>query len=290
MKKLSEKLASAGKTLLRSATSLLKAVLEYTLVLVTLCVLALGAMKLPEVQNKWLRAKVGSQVYMIQDSEESGGGTGFAVKAPSGKTYILTNDHVCGVSSDKRSVLVTGPKGSMRRNIIAHDGNSDLCLIEAMPQDDGLTVADSGPTPGDTITVVGHPRLMPTHVSHGEMLGTEDVTVLLGPISLINPRTGEEEQIDPSKGGILPSECAAAKNKILPIEIDMLFITLKVKLCLVTVKGAYNTAVTIHPGNSGSPAVNFWGNVTGVAFAGSGDTDWGMMVPLQDVKAFLKNY
>ena len=282
MKKMSDKIASTGM-------NIIKALMEYSVLVAIICVMGLAVLKMPEIQNKILHLKVGSRVYMIRDSEQSGGGTGFAVKAPSGRSYILTNDHVCAVSSDKRTVLVSGPDGSMRRNIIAHDGNSDLCLIEAMPQSDGLKVAGSGPDGGDMITVVGHPRLMPTHVSHGELTGTEDVSILMGPISMENPRTGEDEQIDPNRGGILPSECAAAKHSIVPVDFDMLFVTLRVKFCVVTVKDAYTTSVVIHPGNSGSPVVNFWGNVIGVAFAGD-STNWGRMVPIQDIKLFLKNY
>jgi len=264
---------------------------HYALIVAVIATLAVGVLKLPEVHNHWLHSKVGSRVYKIQDQANGGGGTGFAVKAPSGQSYILTNDHVCGVSADGQSVLVTDDKGdSMRRRIISHDGNSDLCLIEGVPGVEGLSVASTQPSRGDTIYVVGHPRLMPTHVSSGEMLGKEDVTLILGPISVIDPVSGKEEQIDPAKGGILPEMCMAPKNSQENIEINLLFFTVQVKFCMLNVKDTYTTAVTIHPGNSGSPAVNFWGNVEGVAFAGSSETNWGNMLNLKDIKAFLKNY
>lgn len=270
--------------------NMMKRAAKYAVTTACICLLALAVLKLPEIQNKWLHHKVGSKVYMIRDSARSGGGTGFAIKAPSGESYILTNDHVCGVSSDGRTVLVTGDQGSMRRNIISHDENSDLCLIEGMPGVEGLKTASIAPSLGDTVSVVGHPRLMPTHVSQGEVTGSETISIPLGPISVVNPQTGETELVSPQRGGIPAEQCTMNKHSQVDVDIDMMFFQLKVKFCVMTVHDAYITSVTIHPGNSGSPMVNFWGNVVGVAFASDGDTNWGRIVPLQDVKAFLSNY
>jgi S1-C subfamily serine protease len=226
---------------------------------------------------------------MIRDNYNSGGGTGFAVTAPSGQNYILTNDHVCGVSKDGETVLVTGEDVSLRRRIIAHDENSDLCLVEGVPGVKGISVANSGPGVGDTLYVVGHPHLMPRHVSSGEITGKEDVQILMAPISYEDPDTGEEVQISPRQGGWTAAQCSMPKYSVQSVDIDLLFLTLKVKFCVLTVKDAYTTGITIFPGNSGSPMVNFWGNLEGVAFAGD-DTNWGRMVPIQDIKAFLKNF
>lgn len=289
MKRLKDKLKATSAKLAKMSVETLNLAVEYTVTLAVICLLGVAVLKAPEMHNKWYHASVGSRVYMIRDSYNGGGGTGFAVKAPSGQSYILTNDHVCGVSGDGRTVLVSGPEGSMRRNIIGHDDYSDLCIIEGMPGVEGITVASSEPDIGDTLTVVGHPRLMPTHVSEGEMTGTETVVVSLGPISLINPRTGQEEQIPPSEGGVPAEQCRLPKHSQITVDLDMVFFILKVKFCALTVKNAYVTSVIIHPGNSGSPVVNFWGNIIGVAFAAD-DTNWGRMVPLHDIKAFLKNY
>jgi S1-C subfamily serine protease len=289
LQKLKEKVMKLGSRAGAIAKQSISFAVEYAITLTVICALCLGILKLPEMHNKYLRSSVGNKVYMIRDSNESGGGTGFAVKAPSGQSYILTNDHVCEVSSDGLTVLVTGDEGSMRRRIIAHDENSDLCLIEGLPGVEGLSVASFGPSLGDTLNVVGHPLLMPKHVSSGELTGASDVSIPLGPISVINPRTGKEEFISPEEGGVDPKQCTMNKHSQEMVDFDMFFFVLKVKFCVMTVKDAYSTAVTIHPGNSGSPVVNFWGNVVGVAFA-SNKTNWGRMVPIQDVKSFIKNY
>lgn len=289
MKKLQEKLRGLGGKLMAMGKMALGIACDYAMALVVVAILSVTILKLPELQNKYYHSAVGSKVYMIRDSERSGGGTGFAVHAPSGQSYILTNDHVCEVSSDGRTVLVTGPEGSMRRNIVAHDENSDLCLIEGLPGIEGLEVAWSGPSRGDTLTVVGHPRLMPTHVSQGEVTGSQTITIPLGPISFLDPETGEEIEVPAEQGGVPAAQCMLPKHSQVMIDFDMLFFVIKVKFCALTVKDAYITSAVIHPGNSGSPVVNFWGNVIGVAFA-SDSTNWGRMVPIQDVKAFLKNY
>lgn len=289
--KINKKLTEAYRKVATISKKLLNIAFAYATALTLILMFVFGALKLPEAHNLYLRQTVGSKVYMIRDSKMSGGGTGFAVQAPSGETYILTNDHVCGVSKDGDSVLVsnTDENISMRRRIIAHDENSDLCLIEGVPGIKGLEVADSAPFKGETLKVIGHPRLMPLHLSAGELTGTETVVILVGPISMVNPETGKEEQIDPKMGGVLPEQCMMAKNRQVTEELDLMFFVLKIKFCLVEVKDAYVTSVVVKPGNSGSPVVNFWGNVEGVVFA-SDSTSWGRMISINDVKAFLKNY
>lgn len=265
--------------------------MNYILSALTIFAVVVFAARLPELHSRLLRSSVGDRVYMIRNDEFSGGGTGFAIKAPSGRSYILTNDHVCGVSKDGLTVLVSSEDDvDMRRKIIAHDGNSDLCLIEGLPDVEGLEVAYTLPTVGDEYYVIGHPLLQPMHVSKGEITGSEDVSIPVGPMAIINPRTNLEEPISPQEGGISAEQCSLNKYSQQLVDMDLLVMVLKVKFCILTVKEAYSTAITIFPGNSGSPLVNFWGNVVGVAFAGNNETNWGMMVSLHDVKEFLKKY
>ena len=230
---------------------------QFALKLAFIAIIAVGVMKAPEIHSKYLRVAVGSKVYMIRDNPNSGGGTGFAIKAPSGKSYIMTNDHVCRVSSNGTHVLVTGDDVNMYRRIIAHDPNSDLCLIEGIPGVEGLDVATSGPSLGDYVSVVGHPALLPKHVSYGEITGQEDISILKGPMSVLNPETMQEEQIDPKRGGITQEQCQLNKQSQEMIEMDMMFFKIKVRFCVETVRKAYTTGIVIFPGNSGSPLVNF---------------------------------
>lgn len=290
--KVNNRVASLCSGAFNMGKKLLGLTVEYGMTLTLVATFAFVSLRLPEAYNVWLRAKVGSRVYIIKDSANTySGGTGFAVEAPSGASYILTNDHVCGVSKDKQTVWVgDDDENGMRRRIIAHDENSDLCLIEGIPGVDGLNVARSGPSKGEKMSVVGHPKLMPLHVSSGELLGQETVQVVLGPMSAVDPSSGQEIPVDPAAGGIALNECSMPKHKQSIMSMDVMFFVLKVKMCMLEVKESYTTSVEVHPGNSGSPVINFWGNVEAVVFASNSKTNWASMVNLHDIKAFLKNY
>ncbi len=268
----------------------IRPIIKIKLYMLILLGVAFVSLKAPEMHNHWLRDKVGQKVYTIRDSIKSGGGTGFAVRAPSGTSYIITNDHVCNISKDGQTVLVISENGDMiRRNIIAHDGYSDLCLIQGLDDVKGLTIANDVPSKGDKMYIIGHPHLLPLTVSSGEMIGLEDVTMNMGPISMFNPQTQLWEQLDIAKGAVVESDCMAPKNTIHESVIDMVIIKLYMKQCLVTVKDAYITTITVLGGNSGSPMVNFFGQVNGVVFS-TDEASWGRIVSLYDLNSFLKNY
>ena len=247
------------------------------------------AVRAPDMHSYWLRHSVGSKVYLIKDNPRGGGGTGFAIKAPSGETYILTNDHVCSVSSDRQTVLVQNDYGlSMRRRILARADFTDLCLIEGIPGIEGLELGPA-PTIGQIVAAVGHPSLMPITLSKGEIISQEDIMITEGPISFINPDTGKETLVPADSGGIALEQCSKVKNRQVEGFLDFGFFQIKVKYCVNLTEGAYRTNMLIQPGNSGSPIVDFWGNVVGVVFAGDRYM-WGIDVKQQDVAKFLENY
>ena len=289
LKSLKLKLMALKKQALSTLKTILSYAVDVALVMVVCVTMLYLSARAPEMHGHWLRHSVGSKVYTIRDNPRSGGGTGFAIKAPSGETYILTNDHVCGVSSDKQTVLVQNDDGlSMRRRILARADFTDLCLIEGIPGVEGLKLG-SAPMIGQIVAAVGHPALMPITLSRGEIISQEDIMILEGPISFINPDTGKEELVPADRGGISPEQCSQPKNRQVEDVIDFGFFQLKVKLCAIVTQGAYRTNMLIQPGNSGSPIVDFWGNVVGVVFAGDRQM-WGIDVRQQDVAKFLENY
>lgn len=85
-------------------------------------------------------------------------------------------------------------------------------------------------------------------------------------------------------------KCDMPKNQLVdvPLPPEMGGITLHI--CFVITKGAYMTSVEIFPGNSGSPVVDYWGRVIGVAFAADGRDNKGDLVSLEDLKDFLARY
>ncbi len=247
------------------------------------------AARAPEMHGYWIREKVGAKSYLLYEPMV-GGGSGFAVKAPSGETYIVTNDHVCAASRDGQSLMVKDNEGNrMRRRILAKSEYSDLCLLEGMPGVEGLSVSSSAPAIGQIIASVGHPAGYDTTMSRGEVIMRRDVGIAEGPISVVNPQTGKEEQIPAEEGGITAEQCSLPKHKIVTEKIPVLFWELEVKFCVNVTEGAYFTNMLIQPGSSGSPAVNFWGDVVGVMFA-SDQAGWGVAVSHKDLTDFLKPY
>lgn len=266
------------KHIKRALPAILK--IKLSLILVGLTVF-IGA-KAPQMHEYWLRNRVGQVSYKIRDSERSGGGTGFAIKASSGVSYIITNDHVCEVSSDQETVLVQGDDGrELRRKILARSSKTDLCLIESLPGVEGLEIGSEA-TIGQEVAAVGHPSLMPVTVSRGTIITTEDIEIFSGIID-----DGSFGDIPPQGimtpfGKIIPrSACQKDKHRIIIEE--------KVTLCITVTKGALRTNALIQPGSSGSPMVNFYGNVVGVMFA-SDRFGWGCAVSRQDLVDFLAPY
>ena len=246
--------------------------------------LALVCIQAPSMHKTWLKHSVGKSVYMIVKTDANnkvlGGGTGFQVVAPSGAKYILTNAHVCEMYSGDDTAIVKMHDGRLLpRHIIEISSETDLCLIEGMPGVDGLKVAKDA-NPGDTISVIGHPELMPLTLSQGEILAEEHVEF---PYAMILPDETPDSDMPPETMKL--AQCHGAKFH--PADLNTFFGTIKV--CVVGLDADLTTAVTF-PGNSGSPAVDGTGHVEGVLFAGDGETHYGMLIPLHSIKDFLTPY
>lgn len=229
--------------------------------------LSFFTLKLPELHYNLIRSYVGSKVVKITESSLRSGGTGIHINSPHGNTYILTNAHVCGVGKNG-IVYVTSEEGvTIPRRIIESSDFTDLCLVEAMPGYNGLSLG-SEPSIGDINAIIGHPRLMPTTVSRGELIGTAEMDVF------------DHEMTDN-----VDDKCDLPKNKI--IELSSFFGL--VKICVIHIN-AYITNIVILPGNSGSPMINKYGNLVGLAFASDGEAHWGSVITLNDIKEFISPY
>lgn len=241
----------------------------------------------PETHSYLLRSYVGERVYIITDQNPGPGGTGFSVKAKSGKTFIVTNAHVCALSRDTKTILINTEDGKhIRRRIIKVSGKSDLCLIDGLKGVTGLSV---GPSPeiGQIIASVGHPSLLPLTLSRGEIITRVDVTILKG---IVNTPEYPMDMPLPGADLLTPDQCKQPKNKIIIQTVNFGFGgPQQIALCLDITKKAYKTNMIILPGSSGSPVVDFWGRVVGVAFAGD-QNNWGAVVSIDDLKDLLSKY
>lgn len=214
-----------------------------------------------QIHHDYIINKVGPSVVMITNLSANHGGTGFEIEAPSGKSYILTNAHIC-VGVEKPMVITFKDNRQVPLRIVEVSAKTDLCLLESVGNLPVLSMA-SNLKIGETVAVVGHPALLDIILSKGELIQYMKVAV---PVP--------EEYCERSKEVNGPFQDTG--NPFFP--------------CAEFIERAGQTTAVILGGSSGSPVVNFFGNVVGIAFAGRGDSNWGIIVPLEEVQEFLAPY
>jgi S1-C subfamily serine protease len=226
------------------------------------------AAKGPELHANYIRTHVGMKTVYVRGMQ--GGGSGFFVKAPSGITYIMTNKHICELADEEGNLFVQKEEDDRiyDRKIVAIYEHHDLCLVESIGNVKGVSVSESLSI-GETIGLIGHPKLQPLTLSKGEFIGHTTIKI----VTAIDPKEGE------CKGDIVEVKDI----------LSLLFFRSR-KLCVSEFYTAQITAYS-RGGSSGSPVVNFFGNLVGVLFAGNRmDPFQSFMVPLEDVQDFLKDY
>lgn len=190
---------------------------------------------------------------MLNPDKLTSGGTGFEVKALSGRVYTLTNSHVCNLARGSYLVARKGER-DRRVQIIASAPEVDLCVLEGIPGYEGLTLATHLDMYAPT-HIVGHPLLQPVTIASGYFNGHGEV-----PVSYCFNGTG-------------------AKYKAYDVpELDL-------TNCLKIMSANFSSANSL-PGNSGSPVTDEYGNVVGVLFAGNG-MGLSLIVPLEKIREFL---
>lgn len=197
---------------------------------------------------------------------EGAGGTGWVTSSTqSGKTVVITNAHVCELQENGK-VFVEYRDDVFLLPVLTVYKKNDLCAITA-PNfiSGGLDIAN-GVTEGERVYTTGHPLLEPRTTSAGEYSGKVVI-----PITRLNIK--KEQCSGEGFRFIGPSELPEIA-RIFGIE----------SVCIRFIK-AQSSTIIILPGNSGSPDLNIWGNVVGVAFATQETRSY--HVPLEDLKDFL---
>lgn len=259
------------------------------------------ALNVPHMYKSFIRHKVGSKVVAVtvtefsKDRDNTGGGTGFHVKAPSGQTFIVTNRHVCDDSKDGLMwVTVDGVTTDRKLKILKKSDQADLCLMEPIPGIEGLEIGET-PSVGDDVIYVGHPRLQARTYVAGELVGTKLETVIRGQVG----REIEEKDCRADKDSYiadtyevyllfrhLPQDMDDNGSGLTSIMEDMIKASKKVPVCYERGQ-AYVTTLDVYGGASGSPMVNIYGDVVGVIYAGE-QGQWGYAVILAELKQLLK--
>lgn len=224
-------------------------------ILLTLCLLPSGK------SDDWLR----SRTVRIADAQDASC-SGEQVRAPSGQDYILTAGHCASLAKDGTVIVITEDGRKLQRRIIEEDPNSDLLLIEGLPNLEGMSIARSHEK-REHVRTFTHGSRLDTYRTEGVYIQEQHIDVPLYIITDQHPESG----------------CNMAKNKIL----DVQFFIFEMKFCAISVSEEVSTAFIV-PGSSGGMVVNDSGELVGVVSAT--DTKFGFFVRLYDIHQFIKNY
>jgi serine protease Do len=113
-------------------------------------------------------ALVESPYVMLTNIEGSGGGTGFYVKAASGKTVIVTNRHIC----DGAAIYQYKFGRPIELQIIEVAPHTDLCLLQPVAHyAKPLRLAASEPQPHEKVHVIGFGLLLGESRTDGYWVG-----------------------------------------------------------------------------------------------------------------------
>lgn len=250
----------------------------------------------PQAHKQWLNDNLRAGVVYLTaanrtEKPDQGGGTGFHVVAPSGKTYIMTNRHVCNDAVDgKLWAVVEGITSDHQVKVILASDSYDLCIVEPIPGVKGLTVGDA-PKAGQSIYYLGHPRLQQNTFVSGEAIGYHQLIVTMGVIG----RTITEAQCKHKDTySIQQTELQVLLNGLqsghaVSADVDLVRLMEsgpKVKVCYERGQ-ALITTLMIYAGASGSPMVDSFGNLIGVVYAAPVTGGWGYGVTLPDIKQIL---
>jgi len=221
-----------------------------------------------KLHSNYLYNNVGDAVVKITYAS-GGGGTGFHIKAPSGKVYILTNKHICAGKNNKGEVLVQSQDSdrAIPRRVIEEYSEHDLCLVESLADPEYISLGND-PDTRDDVYVIGHPGLRALTLTSGFYISNETIKI--------------------AEYNVPKNKCAGEYKQI---DNDFLKILLGIESVCIETFETNAISAEIHPGNSGSPVTTFSGKLIGVVFAGSSQaaTD-AHMVPLSFVEDFLANY
>lgn len=217
--------------------------------IVLACVLIMIGIEAGNFHLRFLRQYVGSAVVMVKH-HSGGGGTGFGVKTKSGAEVILTNKHVCEAPGYKLEY-----KAAEFVFIKSETGYFESKVI-AVDTEHDLCIVKMVPNVSTLHTGFFQPAVGDTIA----IIGHPMLTPLQVSKGIYN---GYTKKYDLS---------GLSDSLDLPIELPIGW-----------------TSAPSYPGNSGSPVVNFYGQVVGVLFAGMAPTI-NMIVPIDAINKFLSRY
>jgi hypothetical protein len=230
-------------------------------------------------------------IYNRSQYPDQGGGTGFHVIAPSGKVFIMTNRHVCDMTTTgKLWAVVEGVTSDHEVDVVYVSDHSDLCLVAPIDGIRGLEIGEPLEQ-GQEIYYLGHPRSQQDTFVSGEAVGYHLTSVGMGVIG----QSVREDMCKRKDMYVLEeTELQVFLNQLSSVIqtpeqsnlVDLVHSDKKVKVCYER-DMALVTTMMIYAGASGSPMVDSFGKVIGVVYAAPPSGGWGYGVTLPDIKEIL---
>lgn len=194
---------------------------------------------------------------------EGGHGSGF-VTIHKGKSYIISNRHVCNIQKDEDYMYIQYAESDVKHLVkkIKIAKEHDLCALENVRSTNfgGFKLAEKMPRIGEQVFSFGFPHGSPATMMDGEFTGEKEIYM---------PKEYEKD-----------GSCDGLEK-----ELNTFFGTL-------TVCGdnypTFQTTTTVYPGNSGSALINQKGEAIGVIFAKGGAIVENFSVPLDYLKRFVE--
>lgn len=206
---------------------------------------------------------------------ESGEGawcSGVQVKAPSGQAYILSAGHCREIDKDEGYPIVTQNGRHLMRSFVAEDKASDLLLIEGVPGLPSLEISDKLDKQLRGVRAFTRGGRMPLYVTSGDVVAIDQLARFV----IFPLHSGPDTEAE---------DCVKGGSKFSVYGADTLFG--KIEVCLFSAPEIVIGAKIV-PGSSGGAIVDELGDLAGIASATDGD--FGYMVRLSDIRAFIGNY
>jgi hypothetical protein len=131
---------------------------------------------------------------------------------------------------------------------------------------------------GESVTIIGHPEMKALTASYGEVNSISAELLLNVP----------EEKCQGSN--------PIYRKRQVDIYSPILGMKIPVMLCREVINNIISVTAPVYPGNSGSPLLNFWGQVVGLVFATDAGgpslpaTFEGQVIRVEELKKELENF
>jgi S1-C subfamily serine protease len=220
-----------------------------------------------DVAQHLMKYKRNYVVQITDPGKSKGSCTGWSLLTPHGVHLTITNAHCLGLMDSNRQLLALTEDGrEVLVNVLYESPITDMAILSPIPGLPTLQLAESPVELGDKIFSLGHPLGQELRASSGYVSNPKKLVVIPLP-------------------NLPPELCILPKHTNITV---FYFGIIPVTLCAEQVF-AIDSSMVIYGGSSGSPLLDANGEfVIGLVFAGNTTSNYGLAIPLEDIKKSLE--